>query len=121
MKVICIRLASGEEIIGRLVEKTNLLLGNDSAPGQFDGTGPWECTGSVTLEKVRGIGAQQISKNEMAIAFSFWSLGNQDGKFLLNLDNCVAVYPAEIVLEQGYVEQTSSIQIARGNTPGIQM
>lgn len=120
MKVICIHLNSGEEIIGHVVEEASILLG-EKAKSQFEGNGPWEPTGFVTIEKVRGITAQQIGKNEMGIAFFPWSLGNTDGKFTLNLTTTAsAVYPAEMQLETGYLEQTSGIKIARGN-PSIKM
>jgi hypothetical protein len=120
MKVVCIRLASGEEVISRIVETASTLLTGNSS-NRFEGNGPWEPTGSVTIEHVRGITAQQIGKNEMGIAFFPWSLGNTNGQFTINLDNsAVAIYPAEIDLEQGYLEQTSKIQIARGNL-GIKM
>ena len=120
MKVLCIRLNSGEEILGRVVEKSVLLTGSSSV-SPFDGNGPFEATGKVTLEKVRGITAQPINKNEMAIAFFPWALGNQDGEFTFILDNCSsAVYSAEKAVEDGYLEQTSSIQLARGN-PGIKI
>lgn len=119
MKVVCIKFTSGEEIIGRVVEGPVHLM--DHSKAQFEGKGPWNPTGTVTLEQVRGITAQQMGKNEMAIAFFPWSLGNTDGKFTINLDNCaVAVYSPEKNLEDGYLEQTSKIQIARGS-PGIKM
>jgi len=110
MKALCIRLSSGEEIIGRVVEE-GILLNNSSEEY-------WVTRGFVTLEKVRGITAQPINKNEMAIAFFPWSLGNQDGKFTINLANTAAApYYAEKAVEDGYLEQTSSIQLARGNPP----
>lgn len=116
MKVLCVRLNSGEEIIGRVVEGSTILT---DSPTPFEGKGPWDPVGTITLEQVRGITAQQISKNEMAIAFFPWSLGNQDGQFTIKLDNCAAsVYPAEGAVEKGYLEQTSKIQIAR---PGTKM
>lgn len=118
MKTVCVRLNSGEEIIGRIIEK-EILLTESHLPESFSGQGPWEPEGIITLEKVRGITAQQINKNEMAIAFFPWSLGNQDGKFIINLTNCAAaVYPAESAVENGYLEQTSNIKIAR---PGTKM
>jgi len=120
MKVICIRFASGEEVIGRVVETTSLLTSKPET-SRFEGKGPWDPSGKVTIEQVRGITAQQIGKNEMGIAFFPWSLGNTDGQFTINLDvSAVAVYPAEKNLEDGYLEQTSKIQIAR-SSPGIKM
>lgn len=116
MKVVCIRLNSGEEIIGRVVDVVEILT---DKPQPFEGTGPWDPIGNITLEQVRGITAQQISKNEMAIAFFPWSLGNQDGQFTIKLDNCAAaIYPAEGAVENGYLEQTSKIQLSR---PGMKM
>jgi hypothetical protein len=116
MKVICVRLNSGEEVIGRVVDQKVMIGGSDD---KFSGNGPWAPEGNITLEKVRGITAQQINKNEMAIAFFPWSLGNQDGMFTINLTNCAAaVYPAEKAVEDGYLEQTSNIKLAR---PGTKM
>jgi hypothetical protein len=121
MKVICVKFNSGEEIIGRVVEATGLLLGDRSVE-QFPGTGPWKATGYVTLEKVRGITAQQIGKNEMGIAFFPWALGNSDAPFTFNLDvTAAAVYPAETNLEEGYLDQTSPIARVKGGLPGMKM
>lgn len=122
IKVICIKLTSGEEIIGRVCESTSMLLGSGSVVvDRFGGHGPWKAEGSVTIESVRGITAQQMGKNEMAIAFFPWSLANQDCPFIINLETmAVSIYPAEDAVETGYLEQTSKIQIARG-TPGIKM
>ena len=119
MKVVCIKLNSGEEIIGRLVETNTVLTSNSS---QYDGAAPWEPSGNVVVEQVRGITAQPMGANEMGIAFFPWSLGNTDGEFIINLDrSAVSIYPAELNLEDGYLQQTSSLAIARGNTPGIKM
>jgi hypothetical protein len=110
MKVVCVRLTSGEEIIGRIVEEKTILT---DVTSQFYDNGPWKPTGYVTLEQVRGITAQQIGKNEMGIAFFPWSLGNTDGVFPINLDACAAaVYPPEHNIEVGYLQQTSKIQLA---------
>ena len=118
MKVICIRFASGEEIIGCVVEQRVMLT---SAASPFEGPGPWTPTGSITIERVRGITAQQIGRDEMGIAFFPWSLGNTDGQFTINLDtNAVAIYPAEKEIEAGYIEQTSPIKTARTG-PGLKM
>lgn|ERR1035437_7809842 len=112
MKVVCIRLNSGEEIIGRVVEPS-FLLGNAPVDTSFTGVGPWDPIGLVTIEMVRGITAQPVGKDQMQIAFFPWSLGNSDGKFTINLDqSAVTIYPAESNLEQGYLQQTSKIQIA---------
>ena len=115
MKVICIRLTSGEEVIGKLVE------GFLSETNNFDGAGPWEPSGNVVLGTVRGVTFQPMGKNQVGIAFIPFAIGNTDADLLFKLDNCaVAVYPPSADLEKGYLEQTTGISLAAAR-PGIQL
>jgi hypothetical protein len=116
MKVVCIQLNSGVEIIGRLNEDNTIFAGGESFA---DGT-VWKPTGVVTLEKIRSIGVQQVGPKEMGISFFPWSIANQDGAISFNLDNCAtSIYPAEKAVEDGYLSQTSPI--VQAHKPSIQM
>jgi hypothetical protein len=108
MKVVCVRLTSGEEIIGKFVEghfkNTNLLNDQD-----------WDATGTIVLEKVLGVSVQQVGPKQLAIAFMPFAIaGNDKQSHVINLDNCaVSVYPPATNIESDYISQTSGIQLAK--------
>lgn len=117
MKVICIRFNSGEEIIAKL-EDTQVLTG---VPSQFEGEGPWDPNGKVTIGTIRGVTFQPVGPNQVGIAFIPWAVGNVDTKAIIDLTNsAVAVYAPSSDLEKGYLEQTSGIQLA-SRAPGIKL
>lgn len=121
MKVVCIKMTSGEEIIGILVDKLNSMLSGSSQSSKYSGDGPWEPRGSICLERIRGITAQQVSKNEMGVVFFPWSLGNTDGVHEFMLDNCAcSIYSPESNIEMGYIKQTSKLEIVH-SIPNIKM
>ena len=107
MKVTCIRLNSGEEIIGRVVE-TLTVAPDDNQP-----------KGVITLEKVRSINMQPMGHDKIGIGFLPYVIGNPDGKLNFILENCAqTIYDPTSDIENGYMQQTSDIQLAR---PGMQM
>jgi len=118
MKVICIRLTSGEEVIAKLEEK---LMGGD----QFTSPGPWSPQGEVTINTVRGVTFQPVGQNQMGIAFVPWTIGNIDGSQIINLGvSAVSIYEPTADLERGYLEQTSGIQLSGTSglaKPGLKM
>jgi hypothetical protein len=116
MKVVCIHLNSGEEIIARLEDDSKMLVGRGD---QYEGPGPWAPTGKITIGTIRGITFQPVGKNQIGIAFVPWLAGNTDGQIMLNLDSSAqAIYPPTADIENGYLQQTSGIEIAR---PGMKM
>ena len=117
MKVICIRLNSGEEIIGQLVNNESIIVTD-----QFERAGPWTPEGTVTIKTVRGITFQAVGQNQMGIAFIPWSIANIDGEHKLILENCAAsAYAPSNDIERGYLEQTSGIQLSAAHPPKIKM
>lgn len=110
METLCIRLTSGEEIIGKIdQEETTIDTTTTSIMPK----------GVVTLGTVRGITFQQVGQNQLGIAFIPFAIANSDAKMTFILENCAAVvYPPSADLERGYLEQTSGISLAR---PGIQL
>ena len=111
MKILCIKLNSGEEIVGRVSNNFN-------TSQQFlqDGT-LFEAKGKVVLEKVRVITIQPLGNNQIGVGFVPWSMGNVDGMQLFTLENCASsVYNPSKDIEDGYIQQTSDIQIAK---PGL--
>ena len=114
-KIICIRMTSGEEVIGNLVESLTL---TDNA-SQFDGAGPFDPVGSVTLNTIRAINFQPLNRDEFEIIFTPYALGNSEADLTFKLDNCAAaVYPANEEIAKGYIQQTAPIPASR---PGIKM
>lgn len=120
MKVICIKLSSGEEIIGRFVESQFLT----SASALFDpATTPWDVPKTdITVEKVSAIGIHPMGNGQMGVGLTPWSIGNQDATFTIKAEHITAVYPAIKDLEDSYVKQTTGIQIASSiKTPTTRM
>jgi hypothetical protein len=114
-KIICIRMTSGEEVIGTLIENT-ILAGNIEL---FDGNGPFEPTGNVTLSAIRAINFQPLNRDEFEIIFTPYALGNSEANLTFKLDNCAAaVYVANEEIATGYLQQTAPVPASR---PGIKM
>lgn len=114
-KIICVRMTSGEEIIGTVVP--NQVLTGSS--WEFDGDGPFEPTGSIKLSNIRAINFQPLNRDEFEIIFTPYALGNSEAELSFILDNCAAaVYPANEEISKGYVLQTAPVAASR---PGIKM
>lgn len=109
MKVICVRLNSGEEIIGKVVETV-------STSDTIDMEIP---KGKLTLTTVRGITFQPVGKNQIGIAFIPFAVGNDSANMTFILENCAqTIFAPSREIERGYLEQTSGITLAAA-TPGI--
>jgi len=117
-KVICMRLNSGEEIIGKIADPAVLT----GAASQFDLAEPWEPTGKVTLYDVRGITFQPLPNDQFEIGFFPFVVGNPDAKLTFVLDNSAyAVYSAQPNIEKGYIQQTPEVELTAVKRPGTKI
>jgi len=117
-KVICIRLNSGEEAIGKLVQSQLLT----SVSSQFDGDGPYLPTGNVTLENVRGITFQPLNNEQFEIVFIPFALGNPEAPLTFILDNCAtAIYPVQEEISIGFLRQIDAEVAPAKSRPGTKI
>jgi hypothetical protein len=117
-KVLCIRLNSGEEVIGKLVQ-SNILSGTAS---QFDGDGPYLPTGQVTLENTRNINFQPINNDQFEIVFLPFVLGNPEGRLTFILDNCASsVYPTQEDIAVGFLRELGMAEVPAKTRPGTKI
>lgn len=119
-KVISIKLTSGEEILGRVkATPTSVAL---SAQDAFNGaagddffnpsTG-FKLPDVVTLSQVRVLHIQQGPNGQMGLGLVPWTLSNPEADVTINLrDAALAVLIPAPKLEEAYIQQTSSIQLA---------
>lgn len=97
MKIICMKLISGESIIARLV-----------------GTIPGE-NGSETyrLDKPIMMGLMQDQQGRIGIGFGEWVIGHMEDEILLESSKLMfPMWEAPPALEKQYLGSTSSIQLA---------
>lgn len=115
MKVICIKMNSGEDLIARLTTET--LTGNDPFA-----TEPWAMPqGEVVLESIRVISLQPISRTEMGVTLVPYLLADADAPFKMDLSKvAVGIYKGGADLEESYLRQTSPLQVAPA-APKIQL
>lgn len=113
MTVICARLATGEEIIGKVVTSPNILTGGNNNVDPFSGD-VWDIpAGVVMLEDVRIVAIQEVPGRGMGISFIPYSLANPEAKIKISLEkHAMSVYPPEANLERAYVGENSKIQVA---------
>lgn len=113
MTVICARLATGEEIIAKVITSPNILTSGNNSVDPFSGD-VWDIpAGNVILEDVRIVSIQEVPGRGMGISFIPYSLANPEAKVKLNLEkHAMSVYPAEPNLERAYIGENSKIQLA---------
>ena len=113
MTVICARLATGEEIIAKVITSPNLLISGNNSVDPFSGD-VWDIPpGNIILEVVRIVSIQEVPGRGMGISFIPYSLANPEAKVKLNLEkHAMSVYPAEANLERAYIGENSKIQLA---------
>ena len=118
MKIVCLKLSSGEELIARIVEGPQMLFGSSvAAPDPFAGDGPYTVpVQDILIEKANILGVHQVSPGQVGVGFSPWAIGDQDGKFLLNRDHVTAIYSPVKELEDAFLQQVTGIQLAK-HTP----
>ena len=113
MTVICARLATGEEIIAKVITSPNILTSGNNSVDPFSGD-VWDIPpGNIILEDVRIVSIQEVPGRGMGISFIPYSLANPEAKVKLNLEkHAMSVYPAESNLERAYIGENSKIQLA---------
>lgn len=113
MTVICARLATGEEIIAKVITSPNILTSGNNSVDPFSGD-VWDIPpGNIILEDVRIVSIQEVPGRGMGISFIPYSLANPEAKVKLNLEkHAMSVYPAEPNLERAYIGENSKIQLA---------
>jgi len=100
MNIVCIKLTTGEDIIGRVV---NQMMTEKELP----------VGGKVTLSQVRVISLQEIPTPQgprMAMALLPFLMGNHDADITIDLDSrSICTYTAVEPIETSYIQQTSPI------------
>jgi hypothetical protein len=117
MQIICARLATGEEIIGKLITSPHLLTSANNSVDPFSGDA-WDIpSGIVILEDVRIVAIQQVPGRGVGISFIPYSLANPEAKIKINLEkHAMSVYPPEQNLERAYIGEHSQIALATPET-----
>lgn len=121
MTVICARLATGEEIIGKVVTSSNMLISGNHSVDPFSGD-CWDIpAGNVIMEDVRIVAIQEVPGRGMGISFIPYSLANPEAKVRISLEkHAMSVYPPEPNLERAYIGENSKIQIATESSAAAQ-
>jgi hypothetical protein len=113
MKIICARLATGEEIIGKVVTSPSLLTSANAGTDPFSGD-VWDIPATpVILEDARIVAIQQVPGRGVGISFIPYALANPTGKIKIDLGkHAMSVYPPEENLERAYIGEHSQNQLA---------
>jgi len=108
MKIICIKLTTGEDIIAKATESPLSSVGINLDDLLQEGQ-PLKSL-AVVLTDTRVVGFHPLGKG---LAIMPWTLGNQDVKLSVDLkDIAIAVYAPDPELEKIYMQQTTSIALA---------
>ena len=91
------KLANGEEIVGRLIEEDDT---------------------HVVLTKVRSMAVQPVGPGQMQVAMIPWTVGTPDSNIRISRAHILGepVEPLPKQLEDGYLQNTSGLQLASGTT-----
>ena len=112
MKVICIKLSSGEELIAKYKVPVSMLTETYESALFPDGQDIFDIPKKdFDCEDVRIVSLQQVGNNQIGIVFIPWAVGNPDGMLRINHEHVSAVYTATGELEKGYLSQTSEIAL----------
>lgn len=100
MNIIVLKLASGEEIIGRVINSYNDVASN------------FELESTVALEKVRVVAPIQHQDGRIQVSLVPYVFSNIDTVVQINTAHIVGVPKAPSAdMEKSYTEQTSSIAL----------
>ncbi len=91
MKTISMKLVSGEELIGRYVSETAIL---------------------ITITHARTMGLQQDQQGRYGVGMMDYILANKDCEISIFKDKLITMYEPAAEVEKVYLEQTSGIQLA---------
>lgn len=124
MKIVLIKLISGEELIGRVKDTTNLDISAAAKFGleataqagdyYFNKATGFKVPDSVTLSMPRVIMPQMAANGQIAgVGMLPFMLGNPDADVTIDLKSrAIAVIEPISKLEEAYVAQTSPVKIA---------
>lgn len=115
--IICIKLITGEELIAKITDPAEVLLGTHKPAEEAfkdDGkTTTWHVQGSYVLEDILSIAVQPTNSGAMALALIPWMMGNHEAPMLLNFDRHVmCVFAPRKEVTNAYLTQTSGISLA---------
>ena len=91
MKVVAMKLVSGEEIIGRVIEQDSV---------------------SVTMSHVRVVCLQQDQTGRYGVGMMDYIVSNKDCEITIDRDKAVTMFDASQEIEKAYLQNTSGIQLA---------
>ena len=94
MNIYCIKLANGDELIGRVIEKL-------------------EQTDTICIKDVFSIGLQRVNSTEVAVGMMPWLVGNPGAEVHISNAHVVTCYEPASELSDKYVQQTTGIVLAR--------
>jgi hypothetical protein len=118
--IIALKLTSGEEIIGKVkaTPSASMLSAQEAFNGAnnndyFNPATGFKLPEIVTLSQVRGVHLQQGPDGNVGVTLIPWAISNPNADVTINLrDAALAVLLPAPKLEDAYVQQTSSIQLA---------
>ncbi len=93
MNILCIKLASGEELIARTFEDIGV-------------------TDAIIAENIFSIGLQRVSQNEVAVGMTPWLTGAPGARVNINLMHVLTVYEPAKELADSYIQRTTGIALA---------
>lgn len=93
MNIIGIKLANGDEIIGRVTAVSGNIASDDLA---------------VDTPRILGL---QETQQGMGLGFMPWTLGNPDATVVVTRKDIVCTYSPKAEIEKAYLSQTSKIQL----------
>ena len=119
-KIIAVKLSSGEEILGKVKSTpgASALSAEDAFSGSagadyFNPSTGFKLPDIVTLSQVRVLHMQQGPNGQVGLGLMPWTVSNPDADVTINLrDAAMAVLLPAAKLEDAYIQQTSSIQLA---------
>lgn len=102
MKIVCLKLITGEDIIGRLSPSMMSLTEDVNS-----------LSGKITLSQTRVISLQELPGGRMAMALLPFVMGNHDADVTIDLDTKVFfTYTAIAPIEDSYIQQTSPVDLS---------
>jgi len=102
-QVLCIKLANGDEIIGRHVEKLDDSLDQGVS--------------TITLKQIRQVVVQQVGSGQFAPALMPWIVSNADVEVEINMNlHGLALFMPRSEIESSYLEQTGGIKVVKTPT-----
>jgi hypothetical protein len=120
MKIICAKLISGEEIIGKVVTLPQVLTELTGKADPFSGKAYDVPAGPIILEDVRVVAAMPVG-NGIQLSFMPFAFANQEGTIKIDLSKvAMAVFPPDSRLERMYIGENTGIALATESSAAAQ-